>query len=60
MIGWLKSTSCMSTRCSWVDVLGFKETYSIIFETKKPQFLTANLKEDQQISPIESLKMYAS
>ena len=60
MIGWLKSTSCMSTLRSWEDVLGFKEICSILFETQKPQFLAVNLKEDQQISPIESLKTYAS
>ena len=28
-----ETTSCMSTLCSWEDVLGFKETYSVIFET---------------------------
>ena len=28
-----ETISCMSTFCSWEDVLGFRETYAVIFET---------------------------
>ena len=28
-----ETTSCMSTLCSWEDVLGFNEIYAILFET---------------------------
>ena len=42
----------MCTPCSYEDVLGFKDTYSVIFETKKTLILVANLNEDQKISSI--------